>query len=72
MNHTIAMTLPRSDGWNKACIGIAFVLQYTSWVMLQIICSIIFFLIWSTYQSLLIRICGCCSQVTEIALALKK
>ena len=77
LNHNITVTLPRSDGWNKACKGIAFVLQYTSWVMLLIICSIILFLIWSTHQSLLNRarrqiVCVCCSKVTERALALKK
>ena len=53
MNQTLAVTEPRSDGWSKACEGIAFLHQYTIWVMLLVICWIIVFLLYLTHHSLL-------------------
>lgn len=42
-------TVTRSGDWSRACEAIAFLLQYTQWVMLLIICWMILFLLWLVY-----------------------
>ena len=79
MNQTLVVTAPRSDDWNKACKGIAFILQYIIWLMLLVICWIIMFLLYLTHHSLVGRgrtqmIISCCSprllEATGIAFTL--
>lgn len=42
-------TVTRNLDWSRACEAIAFLLQYTQWVMLLIICWMILFLLWLAY-----------------------
>ena len=64
-------TVTRNGDWSRACEAIAFLLQYTQWVMLLVICWMILFLLWLVYylvqteakaftleNSLWLEICG--------------
>ena len=42
-------TVARSEDWNRACKGFAFLLQYTNWVLLLMISWMIVFLLWCAH-----------------------
>lgn len=43
---------PKNAEWGHVCKAVAFILQYTLWVMLLVICWIITYLLWLTHYSL--------------------